>query len=431
MTQQERDEEVLKKQREEREKTIQDLQFNLKKDHGFNSDSFAFGLKNMPNGPTLCIRTNEFNPKQLKDGWSYEPAWLLDKDYAQEGIKRQKADGSYEFIPISREESKSEIAVYRDATDIRDALLSVMDGITPDQIQIDEISGRDEIYIIGELFDNTTPMPAGLKYEDGCIIDVNSSANRKIEVKHITAHEHYNTTSLGDNRDRADGTLNENARDDQEKNTAEEQFTISDIDYMRFDDMKDVYENYTLDSQGNVVSKLKDDTYRLIESKQNNDPKLRKKLAFADCWANAYKRASSSENGEFAFGGETTNVDYNAAMQVVMMCRGTDIESVARGLFELFEFQNTGLIKTVLNFVYDPKISKMFEINTSGMTPDDAFNKVEALRHDLLKSEWSEMISDIRSNRDAALDELSLGGFVMEHEKKPQPNGQPNTGSTN
>ena len=377
----ENDKQQLENYRKQREELILDLSRQLRENYLFNSDSIMFGLKEMPNGPTLVARTNlDYN--KMPSGWKYEPSYLLESDYPQEGLVGYDKDGKKTFIPIVHENNKTEEVHYHTPNDIRDGILSVnYPAITPDQIKIEP--STNSIKLINVI--NDPIMPQGLKFEDGKIVS-SLDPGRTFEIVRENAHEDYTTIEVGEKTDT--NLIERGPLQDQEKEDPLQGPYAKDIyraynmrpdlnkpidagiiETVLFHDMQRVFLNYTRNANGDVVSQANDGSYSNLTNQKVDRYRDEQIYQVAEAWVMAYALATGHANAETnAFTNEVSCADFDVCFEKAKMMRGRSITEFA----QIIAFENPKIVDTMIYFVTNPKISFMFGIDCSEITPDAA-----------------------------------------------------------
>ena len=382
------DAQFLKEQEEKKRQEILDIATHMKNAMGYNSGSTMFDVKETPNGNALVIR-GQFDPMKLPGDWKYESNYLLDSDYAKEGIYRM-VDGKREFIPIVHERDKSEVTIYRSPEDVVNGILAENPHINKDQIYFDNHSGA--IQLVGVV--NNITMPAGLEMQDGFIVDINDY-NKKYEVrKELANNISINDIQAGGREAQTYGVrenITRTAYQEEasasifvDEDTAGSQFQDYGKTILDFAEMGRVYENYTKNARNEVVSREKDGSYKVLDNMREHDPLIEAKLEVAQVWVDAYTRASGSTNGALAFsGGVETEQNFNRMISIANSCQGKKVSELVEALF------NNGMeAKIAVYFLTDPRTARMFNLELD-LSPEMAVNQLENL-----KEERSQQIAD-------------------------------------
>lgn len=435
MTQQERDEEVLKKQREEREKVIKELCESLRNEQGLNSDNNKFDMKETANGPTLLVRGNEtFTQQHLKNGWYYEANYLLDKDYSQEGVFRYGKDGKREFIPITREMDASQEIDYNTAQDVVNAIIAANPHIGQDQVMIDTTSGVADIQLVGVLGNWT--IPQGLKVdENGNLRAYNKSYDNEFRVKKVLAHETTAEDKIGasveSNTDSVNrGHLQEYALDYKRVVNNIDIMNMDSTSLFNFDQMQQIYNTHYKDDRGYLVKKGNENDYMRNDSTHNDNALDSARYDVARLWINAYtivmKGRGYSQNQQDkdvdpnqAFQGEEFQTIFEACINQLENARGGKTSQLAEAFVDHYKQDNVQAIDTMIYFVSNPCIASKYQLELD-MSPAVCVQKCNDKRSQMLRDAWNNALSDPHS----AEDENEKGGFCMERsmEHTYQPN---------
>jgi len=400
------DKEILKEQKEKREQEIRDIAEHLKKEMGFNSGtgSTMFDLKETPNGPALVSRTR-IDETKLPDGWKYATY------NSKEGLYRM-IGGKEEFIPVEHERDKSEVAVYKGPQDVVDGILAENPHINKGQVYFESHSGA--IQLVGVVNDNIK-MPAGLKYEDGFIVDTNDYG-KKYEVKRMFANDvskHDITAggsevqTYGVKENLAQTAYHEDKELSKYEVTSQQGARFQDygIKILNFKDMANVYLNYEKDSHGRVVSKQKNGEYRDMNIERENDPLVEARLEVAQVWADAYIKVSGGKNEMLAFSGDETAQKFEKMVEIANSARGMKASELVDLMF------NVGMeSKIAAYFLTDSRITEMFGINKD-ISSEMAVQKLEQLKSERLKQNAQNMVGAFSGN---AMEEMEDDGPVME-----------------
>ena len=406
--------ELLRKERERREKEIREVAEKTKENMGYNSGSTNIDLKETPNGPALVIR-GDFDPFKLPGDWKYESNYRLDSDYGKEGIWHWEG-GKREFIEIKHEADKSEVVQYRSPDDIVDAFLAENYHIHKDQIYFDEHSGA----IIFANIPNNIVIPQGLETQGGFIVSTND-ADIKTEIKKesanniskdaITAGSGEGNT-LGVQENLAQQSISEDPTLSKFKDQEDVNLQDLDINMLDFSEMAAAFEQYTNESKGGIVEQEKEGSEKVLDNQTNEDINVKTKLALANIWKEAFESASGMSNTRnMSFTGETSHIQFDTCIKVAKGMHGATLEEYASVLFQMHGFESSGFVKTMLYFISNPKISSMLQINCSGMTPEGAIAKVDELKSRQLKEEFAGLKDNL---------EYGLIDQLREHREGPE-----------
>lgn len=419
------DKAFLEQQRKDREKQILEIVEHLKKEMGFNSGtgSTMFDMKQTPNGPALVARTT-IEENALPNGWKYGVSAL---DGNKEGVWRTNDKGEHEFIPIEHERDKSEVARYSSPQHVVDSILAENPQINKSQITFDNHSGA--IQLVGLINDNVK-MPAGLEMQDGCIVDINDYG-KKYEIRRMFANDVsiHDITAGGDevNSDGVKKNLGQQAYHEDSLSMYDQKdahISSSDMSLLNFEDMKYCFEHHRKSKENVLITAEKDNSYKDVDNEVVKDSRIKAQYELAEAWVHAYEMASGKEGDQVAFEGEYSSTIYRACMQAATQCQGKSLKEVAEVLFYINEFENTGMVKTILYFLSDPKIAPMFQLNVNEISPEQAFQLVEDMKMESLHESYQDTFGYLQEKLDNAVNPVyEKEEEVMERMFNPNNNG--------
>ena len=292
----ESDKELLRKQQEEDRKKILDLSIKFSQENGRNINDDWYSVKETPNGPALGV-VGDFDPKTMKmpDGWKYEPHWLLNSDYPQEGLVRE-VNGKKEFIPIKHIEDKSKTMEYRDINDVRAAILSAnYPAISTENCQIDPQTGGLKLIAVRP---GMITMPQGLKMDNGSLVD---NLGRRFEVSEENAHASYGNIKAGGEASRTTNIEQAPQREDV-KPEYKEKHVILNSSHIKLmvdlDELIAVYQMYSKNKKEQVSESTKDGSYKNFQGDKVTDPNKLAQYEIADAWVDAYGRATGAKGDQ-------------------------------------------------------------------------------------------------------------------------------------
>lgn len=368
------DKEVLKKEKEDKQKIIRDLANKISVDMGFNSTDDRVRLgEDLSGGPVLMV-AGKVDLNNLPDGWKYESKCLIFSDYPQEGLMRMK-DGKYEFIPIVHAMDKSRVQEYSSPDDVVNAILSVNPQISKDQVYYDRDTGNINIV---RTTGNIT-MPAGLEMQEGCVVDINDPYRKKYPViKSLASDMTQDNMSVGsgdfnksDVKKNVDRVAYQKEIQSQYKTRTSEGATVEQFgkSILDFSKMKYANEHYMKNGAGEVATRNKDDNYKSFDTASNSDPRIEATLELNEIWTRAYSKVAGISGkegvaGDRAFEGDTTGAMFQEAIENVSSCPSRNLSDILKFLCEKDSdlLNHTGFLKVMGVFLADPQIASILGI---------------------------------------------------------------------
>jgi hypothetical protein len=416
-------EEELRKQKEERKKTLDDLAQKMISKSGFNQGDMRIQVKeNRVGEPTLFVAPG-VDLHNLPDGWQYEANYMLDGDYAKEGIWRWK-DGKREFLPIEHESNKSQVVKYTSPEDVVDAILAENSHIDKSQIYFDR--NTNTIMATGVL--NDIKMPQGLEKQDGKIIDFNDYG-KEYNIQKVFANDVSLDAMMSGTGDFNKSGVRENVAQtpyheeilSQYKKVEGEGATIQQYGMSLFDfrRMKYAEEYYQINDDGTISTKTgKDGDYSSTGTERvPNAPLVEATLELNKIWIDAYMTVYGSKNerdfeaGAFeAFEGK--DVFFENMMQKV---KTSSSKKFSEMMLELLDNED------VINNIQDFKVFACFMTNAqvanvlgiegvSEATSSKVVGAIDEYVNNLLRQHGVETLADLS-------DSMFGSDFVREMKK--------------
>lgn len=405
---QENDKEILKKQKEEQKKLMEDLVSKLRSQNLFNMGDNRIEVRENAVGENTIYLAPGIDLNNLPDGWKYEANYQLDSDYAKEGLWRMK-DGKYEFLPIGHDMDKSRVVKYSSPEDMINAILAENPHIDKDQMYYDR--NGNTIKMVGVL--NDIKMPQGLEMRDGMLVDINDPYGKPYEIQKSLANDTTKSDMQAGTKDFNDYGVKQNIGQNpyqedilsQYKTPTSAGATIEQYGMQLFDfrRMKYVQENYMKNDRGEVISKNKDDSYKSFNTKDENDPLIEATLELNEVWGNAYtivagKAGKEGNSADRAFEGEATGELFQNMLISVQQSPNRDLSAV---LLYLCQNDNellahTGFLKVVGVFLSDQRVANALGIErVNGASIDAIIAGVDHMANEQLKESFDDMMDSL------------------------------------